>query len=440
MVDKSGARIRALAAEIVNAVVVDGRSLDVALQDGERKLAEGDRPLLRFLCFGAIRFHWRLRAQLKILLDRPLKKKDNVIESLLAIGIYQLTDTRVPDHAAVSMTVDATKILRRPKFSALVNAILRNFLRRNIAATEPASDEEQFNHPSWIIEQVKEDWPERWQEILTANNERAPMWLRVNKQRSDRAKVRELLEGIEVEQVPGIDQALRLTQPMAVSGLPGFEQGVVSVQDGAAQLAAPWLLQQETGGRILDACAAPGGKTAHLLELAPDAELSAIDVDALRLESVRENLRRLGLHATFAQGDVSKPQNWWDGKPFERILLDAPCSASGVIRRHPDIKLLRRNSDLENIVRLQSAMLGALWPLLGPSGRMLYVTCSVLRQENDGVICEFLRLHPDASSIDLLPNNNVRDLMERTDRGYQILPGREGLDGFYFAHLQKTST
>ncbi len=438
MSGKAGARVRAVAAKVVDAVVKGGRSLDAVMQENELDVAADDRALLRVLCFGAIRFHWRLKAQLGSLLDRPLKQKDSVIESLLLVGLFQLTDTRVPDHAAVSMTVDATKMLRRPKFSALVNAVLRNFLRRRTGEREPADDVERFNHPAWLIEQLQQDWPQHWQQILNANNERAPMWLRVNTQRISRDDYVAQLGDSKAEQLPGLEQALRLLQPLPVSALPGFEDGLVSVQDAAAQLAAPWLLREDSSGRVLDACAAPGGKTAHLRELAPAVSLSAVEVDRQRIELLHENLRRLGLDATVIAADASKPEEWWDGQPLDRILLDAPCSASGVIRRHPDIKLLRRASDIEALGRLQRSILGALWPLLAPSGRLLYVTCSVLRQENDGVIGEFLQQNADASETDLLPNNNIRDLMYRTDCGYQILPGREGLDGFYFACLQKS--
>ena len=438
MADRAGARVRAVAAKVVDSVVQGGRSLDAAIQNASAEINDGDRPLLHMLSFGAIRYHWRLRAQLRSLLDRPLKRRDSVIESLLVIGIFQLTDTRVPDHAAVSMTVDATKLLRLPKFSALVNGVLRNFLRRNLVEREATSDEERFNHPGWLIDRLRDDWPQHWQQILTANNERAAMWLRVNAGRCSVDEYLAQLGGIEAECVPGFAGALRLQQPVAVAELPGFADGLVSVQDGAAQLAAPLLLQGGNGGRVLDACAAPGGKTAHLLELAPDMALTAIDADAQRLDVLRENLERLDLRATISYGDASTPEEWWDQQPFERILLDAPCSASGVIRRHPDIKLLRRHSDIDQLSRLQFEILSALWPLLAPSGVLLYVTCSVLRQENDGVIRGFLEENADAREIDLLPNNNIRDLMCRTDCGNQILPGREGLDGFYFACLHKT--
>ncbi|MGH8166659.1 MAG: 16S rRNA (cytosine(967)-C(5))-methyltransferase RsmB, partial [Woeseiaceae bacterium] len=237
----------------------------------------------------------------------------------------------------------------------------------------------------------------------------------------------------------GFDQAVRLAEPEAVAGLPGFEAGLVSVQDAAAQLAAPWLL---AGGarRVLDACAAPGGKTGHLLELMDgpgDASLTALDADPRRLALVGDNLARLGFTATLSAADASRPEEWWDGEPFDRILLDAPCTATGVIRRHPDIKLLRREADASNNARLQLALLEALWPLLAPGGRLLYVTCSVLAEENDAVVTEFLRRCPSADEDQVLPNYNIRDLMHRKACGFQILPGDRDLDGFYFAALRK---
>ena len=438
MPDKSGARLRATAAEAVDAVVTGGRSLDTVLQTAQQRLPDSDWPMLRLLAFGAIRNHWRLSAQLGRLLDRPLKKKDSVIASLLAIGLFQLTDTRVPQHAAVSMTVDATKMLRRPKFSALVNAVLRNFLRRDLAATEPEGDEEAFNHPRWLIDRLRTDWPEHWREILRANDERAPMWLRVNTARIARDDYVTQLGDAGVAMLPGLEQALRLEKAMPVAALPGYAEGLVSVQDGAAQIAAPWLAWGAAGKRILDACAAPGGKTAHLKELVPDADVCALDIDPKRLQTLRENLARLGLDATVELADASTPQEWWDGRAFDCILLDAPCSATGVIRRHPDIKLTRRESDLAGLRRRQAAILGALWPLLNPGGRLLYVTCSVLTCENEAQVSDFLQQNDDAIQADLLPNNNIRDLMSAVGCGVQILPGREGLDGFYFACLEKT--
>jgi 16S rRNA (cytosine967-C5)-methyltransferase len=442
---KTGARTRARAAEVVNAVVTQSCSLDAALPDAEQAIAPSERGLLRLLCYGALRFHWRIRSQVDRLLDRPLKPRDSVIESLIAIGIYQLTDTRIPDHAAVSMTVEAARVLRRPKYASLINAVLRNFLRKNLRSDESENDEARYSHPAWLLTRLQHDWPDDWLQIVEAGNRQAPMWLRVNTRKVSRDGYLDELnktggsagDAPSNEVVAGIEQAIRLAEPRPVADLPGFGDGQVSVQDAAAQLAAPWLLMGG-GRRILDACAAPGGKTGHLLELAgPEADLTAVDIDENRLARVRDNLTRLGLSATVIEADASKPDEWWNKNQFDRILLDAPCTASGVIRRHPDIKLNRRPEDVEALALSQQAYLRALWPLLKVNGRLLYVTCSVLAEENDAVIGRFLDSHDDAREDDALLNNNIRDLMRRKTCGYQILPGSHDLDGFYFACLEK---
>ncbi len=437
---KSGARLRAEAAKAVNAVVAQGRSLDAVLGELDEQINPVDRPLLKMLCYGTLRHHFRLRADLRKLLERPLKARDSVIESLLAIGIFQLIDTRIPDHAAVSTTVEAARLLRRPKYAGLINAVLRNFLRQDIGRQEAGDDESRFNHPAWFIDALRADWPDDWQQILEANNDRAPMWLRVNQNRTTTADYLDRLAQVDDGHgmLSGFIHAIRLAKPVPVAELPGFADGDVSVQDAAAQIAAPWLLMGG-GSRILDVCAAPGGKTGHLLELAsPDSVITAIELDPERLASIHENLERLRLDATVLAADASKPKEWWDGQPFDRILLDAPCSASGVIRRHPDIKLLRRASDIEALAGLQTRLLDALWPLLAPSGRLLYVTCSVLAAENDAVVGDFLARHSDAREDRVLPNYNIRDLMVEKTCGVQVMPGSQGLDGFYFACLERT--
>jgi 16S rRNA (cytosine967-C5)-methyltransferase len=455
----TGAAVRAEAARVVDAVAVAGRSLDDALASADAALDPADRPLLRMLCYGTLRNHWRLREFIGQLLDKPLKAADSVIESLIALGLFQLVESRIPDHAAVSLTVDAARRLRKPKLASLVNAVLRNFVRRNLAATEPSTPESRFNHPAWFIERLQQDWPSEWPAILSANNARAPMWLRVNRRKMVASDYLQLLDpgvsregsgetappGAPAALLEGLHQAIRLGAPRAVTDLPGFEDGLVSVQDAAAQLAAPWLLGDGLPPgkalRILDACAAPGGKAAHLLELgSPAASLTAVDADSRRLAFVGDNLERLGLSATLVAADASNPEAWWDGERFDRILLDAPCSGTGVIRRHPDIKLLRRKTDIDKSAELQLRLLAALWPLLAPGGRLLYVTCSVLACENDEVVGRFMGGTPEATENigeHMLPNYNIRDLMHRKARGFQILPGERDLDGFYYACLDK---
>ena len=435
----AGTKTRAVAAEVIDAVVMGGQSLDAAVQARESALPARDRPLLRTLAYGVLRNHWQLQAWIDALVSRPFRRRDSVVSALLATGLYQLTDTRVPDHAAVSETVDATRMLRRPKLAGLVNACLRRFQRDGLAALAPATEEARWNHPRWLIEQLRADWPNDADAILEANNVQAPMWLRVNASRLDAAACRKRLAeaGIDAELLDGLPDALRLAEARPVDELPGFADGDVSVQDAAAQIAARWLMNHEPH-RVLDACAAPGGKSGHLLELGGGAfDLTALDSSAARLERVRENHARLGFDATIVAGDASNPREWWSGEPFDAILLDAPCSATGVIRRHPDIKLLRRASDIDDLSRLQASIIEALWPTLVPGGRLLYVTCSVLAAENDIVVQRFLETHRDAMEDTVLPNNNIRDLMRRKACGYQVLPGTSGMDGFYYACLVK---
>jgi 16S rRNA (cytosine967-C5)-methyltransferase len=438
-VKSSGAKVRAVAATIVDAVVHGGQSLDAAIANNEQRVDANDRPLLRMLCYGCLRNHWQLQSWISQLVSKPLRKRDQIINALLAVGLYQVAETRIPDHAVVSETVEAARQLQRPKLAGLVNACLRRFMREDISSTEPADEVAKWNHPAWLIETTRHDWPDDWQAILSANNERAPMWLRANAARNsaDTYLARLAAADITAARLEGFTDAVRLDEPQAVDMLPGFSAGDVSVQDAAAQLAARWLLR-DVNGRVLDACAAPGGKSGHLLEVGgEELSLVALDSDASRLASISENLERIGLSATIISGDASKPEQWWDGKPFDGILLDAPCSASGVIRRHPDIKLLRRESDIRKLATLQGQLLEALWPLLVPGGTLLYATCSVIAAENDEVTGRFLRNHSDAIENDVLPNNNIRDLMRRKACGYQILPGTVGLDGFYYAALQK---
>jgi 16S rRNA (cytosine967-C5)-methyltransferase len=443
---RAGAKLRATAALVVDAVISSGRSLDRALAEHESKVTERDLSLLRMLSYGTLRRHWHLQSWIDALMSRPVKARDRCVNELIAIGLFQLSDTRIPDHAVVSETVEAARELGRPKLAPLVNAILRRFLREQLSAQPPLNDEARYDHPQWMIDALRKDWPDDWKSILAANNDRAAMWLRIQPRYGTAADyVARLKENdIEAELLPAAPQAVRLEEPQAVEILPGFVEGHVSVQDGAAQLAAPWLLTPLLAngieGRILDACAAPGGKSAHLLELGGDRiDLTCLDNDPTRLTRVTENLDRLGLSATILCADASNPTEWWDNEPYDGILLDAPCSASGVIRRHPDIKHLRRAADIESLGEIQRGMLAALWPTLRSGGRLLYVTCSVLAAENDAIIVSFLEKNDDAREIDVLQNNNIRDLMRGKARGLQVLPGTAGLDGFYFACLEKTA-
>lgn len=425
-----GAAVRAFAARMNNRVVTEGQSLAAVDDEAYAGLPERDRPLLKALLMATLRWHHRLDWQIGQLLERPLKREDALLGSLLRVGLAQIQDLRVPDHAAVSSTVDASRELGLERASGLVNAVLRRFLRERAAIEKRALrfPVARYSHPAWLIAALERDWPERWREILDRGNELPPLWLRVNRRRIARDAYLELLgeSGRSATTDSAAVDALLLTEACPVDELPGFAAGLVSVQDVAAQRAAD-LLDLAPGCRVLDACAAPGGKAAHMLERCPGlAEVVAVDSDAKRLEPVVENLERLGLAATIVAGDAGQPDGWWDGRPFDRILVDAPCSATGVIRRHPDIKLLRRAGDLEELAAGQRRMLEALWPLLKPDGRLVYATCSVLRAENSGVATAFAA---DRADAELPPFGSPEH--------FQLLPGEANGDGFYYACLKK---
>lgn len=443
-VKTAGATARAAAARAVDAVRSSGQSLDRALAKAEASVPDSERALTRALSYGALRHWWSLDARIAAFLNRPLRSRDSVVAALLVIGALQIDRMRIPAHAAVSETVGAAKLLGRPKLSGLVNAVLRNLLRhpRPDADDEPGDRRQgtpgaqHFDHPDWIIERLACDWPEDFRAILAAGNAKAPMWLRVNARRGSSADWLARFDGDAVT-LPGLPQALRLAHAPDVAALHGFADGDVSVQDGAAQLAAPWLLA-DGGSRLLDLCAAPGGKAAHLLELAGDgATLTAIEASADRAPLVTATLERLGLSATVCVADASDTNKWWDGRAFDRVLLDAPCSASGVIRRHPDIKHLRRPEDLTALAATQARLLAAAWRVLAPGGRLLYVTCSVFAAENEDVVGAFLERTPGAVENKVLPNNNINALMKHRSVGFQVLPGTQDLDGFYYACLEK---
>ncbi|MDX1252727.1 MAG: 16S rRNA (cytosine(967)-C(5))-methyltransferase RsmB [Gammaproteobacteria bacterium] len=431
---------RTAAAAVLAQIVSQGSSLSTALPPVLAKLrAPAERALAQELCFGAVRWYPRLTVVLDSLLDKPLKARDADVRCLMLLGLYQIIHMRIPDHAAVTETVAAAKTLGKPWASGLVNAILRGFLRdRDRLLFEADRDEAAATaHPAWLLEEIKAAWPDDWRAIIAANNQRPPMTLRVNaRQKEQRVRRDDYLAklaqtGMTASPAPHTTHGVILDQPVDVERLPGFGAGEVSVQDAAAQLAA-MLLDVRPGQRVLDACAAPGGKTAHLLELQPDIDLIALDSDAVRLRRVEENLRRQRLHARVIQGDAALPDAWWDGAPFDRILLDAPCSATGVIRRHPDIKMLRRPEDINALAQTQARILEALWPLLRPGGMLLYATCSILPQENEQQMTRFLATHADAVErvIDATWGRPV-------SAGRQILPGEDDMDGFFYSCVQK---
>jgi 16S rRNA (cytosine967-C5)-methyltransferase len=405
-----------------------------------------ERGLLRSLSYDSIRWYVRLDALLTRLLARPNQEIEPEIRALTIVGLCQLIYTDIPEHAAVAETVAATRVLKQPRASGLVNAILRR-CQREQAQLLPKIDRDlavRTAHPRWLVEKLRKDWGDRANDILEANNQRPPFWIRVNRARVTAANYREQLQARQIGVLASAfdDTALWLDQAMDVSELPGFDDGWVSVQDAAAQFAGH-LLDPQAGERILDACAAPGGKTGHLLELAPElAALTAVDVSPERLKRVSQNLQRLGVTAHVVAADAAEPASWWDGKPFDRILLDVPCSATGVIRRHPDIKLLRRSDDIAALAVRQSQLLRALWPLLRPGGRLLYASCSALQAETTAVIADFLRDEPTAREVTGERLQALPPIGEGTrvgTHGLRIAAGSAGMDGFYYALLDKPS-
>ncbi|HEY5756533.1 MAG TPA: 16S rRNA (cytosine(967)-C(5))-methyltransferase RsmB [Steroidobacter sp.] len=439
----ASAAVRARAARVVAEVVERGRSLDAVL-NAESTTNKQERGLLRSLSYDSIRWYIRLDALLTRLLARPNQALEPEIRALAIVGLCQLIYTDIPEHAAVAETVAATRELKQPRASGLVNAILRRCQREQTQLL-PKIDRDlavRTAHPRWLVEKLRKDWGDRANDILDANNQRPPFWIRVNRARVTAANYRDRLQEKQIGVLASAfdDTALLLDRAMDVSDLPGFDEGWVSVQDAAAQFAGH-LLDPQAGERILDACAAPGGKTGHLLELAPElAALTAVDVSPERLTRVSQNLQRLGVTAQVVAADAAEPTSWWDGKPFNRILLDVPCSATGVIRRHPDIKLLRRSDDIAPLAARQSQLLRALWPLLLPGGRLLYASCSAIQAETTAVIADFLRDEPTARDATVERLQTLPPVGEGTRadaHGLRIAAGSAGMDGFYYAVLEK---
>ncbi len=429
---------RALAARAIAAVIGEGRSLTQALPAVQARARAEERALLAELAYGALRWRFHDDALLTHLLRQPLKPQDADVHALLLIGLHQLQRMRIPPHAAVSETVAATRALGKVWARGLVNAVLRRFQRERESLLADADRDTASRHayPRWLVDALRHDWPDDLEPILAQGNAHPPLTLRVNRRRADTDAVRAELAaaGIAADPHPWAGEALVLQSPTDARALPGFAEGRLSVQDAGAQLAAA-LLDLAPGQRVLDACAAPGGKACHALEREPGlAELVAIDQDAFRLGRVEENLERLGLKARLICGDAAARDTWWDGRAFDRILLDAPCSATGVIRRHPDIKSLRRREDIAALTAAQDALLGALWPLLAPGGRLVYCTCSVLRAENELRLERFLADCPDARALPLDVSWG-----RPAGPGRQILPGDDAMDGFYYACVVKTT-
>jgi 16S rRNA (cytosine967-C5)-methyltransferase len=434
-VNETAALVLARSAQAIGHVVFSGASADDVLRRDAASV-----PAVRAIALGTLRWYWRLKAILDVLLERT--QVSSPVRSLLWVSLHQLEYSRNPPEPTVSSAVDAVRILKQPRASGLVNALLRRFLRERAALLERALTDEASAaaHPRWLFDRLREHWPSDWQSIVECDNSHPPMTLRVNLKRGSREHYQARLheQDLEALSLPWAPAALILKRPVGVSELPGFAQGDASVQDAGAQLASI-LLDAAPGDRVLDACAAPGGKTAAILERSEQIDLSAVDIDASRAARISDTLRRIGAQARVFNADLRTDVGWWDGQPFQRILLDAPCSATGVIRRHPDIKLLRRAADIPSFAQTQRRLLEQCLTWLAPGGRLVYCTCSLIPDENEAVVDAVLASTPRARLLPL-PSGVVwpPHAVERR-HGMQLLPGSEAqTDGFYYACLTVT--
>lgn len=426
--------LRAVAAEVL-LDVENGDSLSQCLPPALSRLAPEQRPQLQAICYGTCRWFHRLDGELRQRLKKPLRKPDRIIHHLMLVALFQLRYSEQATYAVLNESVEACRTLDKPHLTGLVNGVLRAAEREG--APETKDESSQFSHPQWMIEKLRHNWPDHWQAVLEANNIQAPMTLRVNARRFSREHYLELLAeaGIGARPTRFAPMGIQLERPAPVDQLPWFADGAVSVQDEAAQLCTT-LLDLKPGQRVLDACAAPGGKTCAILENQPElAEVVAVDESAERLPRIQENLDRLDLDATLQEADAADIDHWWDGQTFDRILLDVPCSATGVIRRHPDIKLLRRESDIAPLAGIQLGLLDAMWRVLKPGGRLVYATCSVFPQENHRIIQRFLKQQDQASLVPIQAPWGLE-----LQAGRQLLPAPDSHDGFFYAVLEKPET
>lgn len=421
--------LRAIAAQLTADVIIKKCSLSAVLPIAQQKLSSKDRALLQEICFGVMRTLPQLQAIIAHLLRRPLAKKRQILHFLLTVGLYQLIYTRIPPHAAISETVAAAHTLGYSNFKGFINGVLREFQRCQKELLSAVENQAHWLHPPWLLARLQNAWPDDWQRIVEQNNLRPPMWLRVNRTHHTRDSwlARLEAEGHTAYSDGEVACALRLATPLGIEQLPGFNCGWVSVQDLSAQRAA-LLLAPQDDEKILDLCAAPGGKTTHILEIAPKAEVLSVDIDSQRLGKIVDNLERLNMHCRVQLGDGRYPERWCQGEQFDRILIDAPCSATGVIRRHPDIKWLRGDNDIGELAELQRTLLNAIWPYLKCGGTLLYATCSVIPEENHVQIKQFLDEHTDAHSV-TLAGGNVN--------GLQLFPNDKSGDGFFYAKIVK---
>lgn len=423
------------ATRVLDAVLHHGRSLKAELATAQQGLEDPrDRALVEAICLAVLRQPSRFDAALSAWMSRPLAHRDRELRALLLVGFAQLDPLGLPPHAAVAATVEAARGLGRDHQSGMVNALLRRALREGLPTSTPHA-----HWPSWLRNRIESDWPQDAEAILAASGQAPPMWLRVNRQQANRDDYRDELAaaGISADVVEGLDDALRLAEPVPVATLPGFAEGRVSIQDGAAQRVIE-AMAIRPGMRVLDACSAPGGKAAHLLEREPSLQLTALDIDRRRIRHVQATFDRIGLgaNAKLLAADATDLAAWWDGVPFDAIVLDAPCSATGIIRRQPDILLHRRESDIENLVALQARLLDALWQTLAAGGALVYATCSILRGENDQQVTAFLARTPDAQAEPL--GEDFGHAPGAATDGRQRLPGEDGMDGFFYSRMVKT--
>lgn len=432
MKDLPSGQLRADAASILFEVLEQGVSLREASPHFLLKYQQKDKALINEIVLGVLRYLPILQFWLNQLLSKPLKANQQLTQKLMLVGLYQLAYTRIPSHAAVGETVEACLLLKMKGLKGLVNGILRNAIRQDLFETQPESEQLRSCQPKWLYRKIVAAYPDKKDALFEALQEKAPIWLRINQQQISLDDYCTQLDEAAYTRSTLHEDGLLLSQSGNITQLPGYADGQFAVQDGAAQMAAQ-LLDAKAGQRVLDACAAPGGKTCHILERTPQLEQCiALDSDAQRLTRVEENLQRLGLSADIVVGDAGTPETWWEGHKFDRILLDAPCSALGVLRRHPDIKWLRRAADIEQLVTVQEQLLGQLWPLLNEGGILLYATCSILPEENHQQIEKFLQHTPNGK---LLPISYAKE----GETGWQILPGENNMDGFYYAKIQKVS-
>lgn len=427
--------VRALAAEALAEIALSGHSLREVADRALPRLADArDRALLTALLNEGARWWPRFDAALDRLLAKPIRRGEPVIHALLVTALVQLEILEMPGYAAVAATVEAVRELRRPRLAGMTNAVLRRWLRERetLLSGLDATPSTRHAHPAWLASAIAGDWPDRAEAVMAAANHEPPLMLRVNRRRAEREAVAEVLRdaGQDIAPHAWLADGLVLPHSTDVTRLPGFAEGRFAVQDGAAQVPAD-LLDLADGQRVLDACAAPGGKACHALERA-DVSLVAVESEARRAPRIRQNLERLGLAAEVVVADAGDVAAWWDGQPFDRVMIDAPCSATGVIRRRPDVRLHRRAADIDALVAQQSRILAACWDTLAPGGLLLYVTCSLLRAENEGVVGAFVDSRADAVVVPFsLPVGQAATV------GWQILPGDGDLDGMYYALLRK---